>query len=90
MATPREVLLDLRSGVDPRLPKPGTTQVHALLDQYERSLVQRGVVNRRHNLSTLRRNRARHKARPIGDLRLRDAGLPGQGFRLSERLRRQL
>ena len=64
----REMLIDLRRGIDPRLPKPGATQVQVLLDQYERSLVQRGVVNRRHILSTLRRNLVRHKARPIGDL----------------------
>ncbi|MEP1199901.1 tyrosine-type recombinase/integrase [Tateyamaria sp.] len=60
--------LDLRNGIDPRVPQTGAICTAQLLDLYEEDLIARQIVRTTDMMQSLRKNLHPHRTRPIGDL----------------------
>lgn len=64
----RTHILDLRNGIDPRVPQTGAVRTAELLDRYEQDLIARQIVRTTDMMQSLRTNLHPHRTRPIGDL----------------------
>ncbi|WP_170592122.1 tyrosine-type recombinase/integrase [Ruegeria arenilitoris] len=64
----RANILDLRNGIDPRVPRIGAIRTAQLLDLYEQDLIARQIVRTTDMMQSLRANLNPHRTRPIGDL----------------------
>ncbi len=64
----RSHILDLRNGIDPRVPQTGAILTARLLDLYEQDLIARQIVRTTDMMQSLRTNLYPHRTRPIGDL----------------------
>jgi integrase len=64
----RNLLADMRAGIDPRTPRPGVTPVEEVIRRYDERLKQRGVVKRSDAIRSLSVNLVRVQKVPVGDL----------------------